>query len=119
MAPQQDVVLRSVQVMDFRVRNSGKVLVHCHAGLGRTGLMIACYLVYSQHMPSEDVINLVRQARPGAIQTSRQAKFIRGFERHLWRLTQSFRVEMSDAIIDIELLLQRQGLVLHGDEADS
>ncbi|KEG14748.1 putative phosphatase [Trypanosoma grayi] len=117
-APQQDIVLRSVQVMDYHVKNSGKVLVHCHAGLGRTGLMIACYLVYSQHMPSAEVIKLVRQNRPGAVQTSRQAQFIYDFERHLWRLTQAFRVEISDAIIDIELFLQRQRLVLHGEQAD-
>jgi len=67
-APQQDVVLRSVQVMDHHIKSKGRVLVHCHAGLGRTGLMIACYFVYSKHMPSAEAIEIVRHSRPGAIQ---------------------------------------------------
>ncbi|RNF05640.1 putative phosphatase [Trypanosoma rangeli] len=102
-APQQDIVLRSLQVMVFRVKNSGKVLVYCYAGLGRTELMAAFYLVYSQHMPSEEAIKLARQATPRDIQSSSQGKFICYFERHLWRLAQTFRVVVSDAIVDIEL----------------
>lgn len=117
-APQQDVVLRSVQVMDYHVKNRGRVLVHCHAGLGRTGLMIACYFVYSQHMPSAEAIEKVRKCRPGAIQTTRQAQFISDFEKHLWRLSQAFRVEISDALIDVNLFMQRQRLVLHGEQSD-
>ncbi|GET91395.1 phosphatase, putative [Leishmania tarentolae] len=117
-APQQDIVLRSVQVMDYHIKQKGKVLIHCHAGLGRTGLMIACYYVYSQHIPSNEAIELVRKMRPGAIQTTRQAQFIADFEKHLWRLSQAFRVEISDALIDLSLFIQRQRLVLHGEQAD-
>ncbi|CAD2216384.1 Protein-tyrosine phosphatase/Dual specificity phosphatase, catalytic domain containing protein, putative [Angomonas deanei] len=117
-APEQDVVLRSVQVMDYHVSSKGKVLVHCHAGLGRTGLMIACYYVYSRHIPSSEAIELVRQTRPGAIQTERQAQFVHDFEKHIWRLGQAFRVEISDALIDVNLFIQRQRLILHGEKGD-
>lgn len=117
-APEQDVVLRSVQVMDYHIRNKGKVLVHCHAGLGRTGLMIACYYVYSQHMPSAEAIKLVRECRPGAIQTERQFKFICAFEKHIWRLSQAFCIEISDSRIDVEIFVRRQRHFLHGQESD-
>lgn len=116
-APEHDVVLRSVQVMDYHIKHLGKVLVHCHAGLGRTGLLIACYLVYSKHMSSLDAIQLVRQSRLGAIQTEKQFKFICAFERHIYRLSQAFCVEITDSCIDVELFVRRQGYFLHGPEA--
>lgn len=113
-APEQDVVLRSVQLMDYHIQRKGKVLVHCHAGLGRTGLMIACYYVYSHHMSSADAIQLVRDQRPGAIQTEKQFRFICAFEKHIWRLSQAFYVEISDARINVELFIRRQRCILHG-----
>lgn len=33
--------------MDFIIKGGGKVLVHCHAGQGRTALVIGAYLIYS------------------------------------------------------------------------
>jgi len=37
--------------------------VHCHAGLGRTGVLIACYLIYSIRLTSHEAIMKVREAR--------------------------------------------------------
>ena len=39
--------------------------VHCHAGLGRTGVLIACYLAYSQRIRGDEAIARVRQKRLG------------------------------------------------------
>nr|CCC95910.1 unnamed protein product [Trypanosoma congolense IL3000] len=117
-APKQDIVLRSVQVMDSHVKKSGKVLVHCHAGLGRTGLIIACYLVYAHRMPSADVIAMVRERRPGAIQTSKQVRFVYEFEAHLRKLSHTFRLGVSDSAVDIDVFLKKQRLLLHGEHAD-
>ena len=33
--------------MDFIIKSGGKVLVHCHAGQGRTALLIGAYLIIS------------------------------------------------------------------------
>ncbi|MHA1733483.1 MAG: phosphatase domain-containing putative toxin [Promethearchaeota archaeon] len=55
------------------------VVVHCVGGLGRSGLVVACYLT-SRGLPAEDAINAVREARsPRAIETETQEEFVREF----------------------------------------
>ena len=51
------------------------VLLHCAAGLGRTGMMAACLLVACGQTP-ETAIEQVRTARPGTIETEAQSAFI-------------------------------------------
>jgi atypical dual specificity phosphatase len=44
--------------------NDGKrIVVHCHAGMGRTNLMLASYLVYLGMEPDK-ALGLVREKRP-------------------------------------------------------
>lgn len=59
------------------------VAVHCRGGYGRTGTLIACYLV-SQGMSADEAIDLVRRRRPGSIETAGQEQFLAEFESH-WR----------------------------------
>jgi atypical dual specificity phosphatase len=58
------------------------VVVHCRAGFGRTGTMLAVFLV-SEGVSPEDAIRRVRQLRPGSIETSEQEAFIHQFASHL------------------------------------
>jgi ADP-ribosyl-[dinitrogen reductase] hydrolase len=51
------------------------VLVHCAAGLGRTGTMVAKLLV-AMGVEGEAAIALVRTARPGTIETEVQRAFV-------------------------------------------
>lgn len=56
--------------------------MHCHAGFGRTGIVIACILIACQGLTADIAIELVRVRRPGSVQTSRQELFVREFEAY-------------------------------------
>ena len=80
MTPPETVQIEEfVEFVDRQVERGCAVGVHCMAGLGRTGTMIACYLV-SQGMPAEEAIAEVRRARPGSIQTEQQEQAVRRWQ---------------------------------------
>jgi len=56
--------------------DSGRIVLHCRGGLGRTG-MIAARLLVEFGMDPRAAIARVRQARPGAIQTREQEEYVR------------------------------------------
>ncbi len=56
--------------------------VHCTAGLGRTGVILACYFI-SQDMSAKNAIARVRRLRPGSIETDEQADAIAAYARRL------------------------------------
>lgn len=80
-------MLRIVQLMHSVVCFDGKkVAVHCHAGLGRTGLVIACYMVFSLGFSAAHATLEVRDRRPGALQTHAQEAFVLVFEKWVQHL---------------------------------
>ncbi|XP_052386924.1 protein tyrosine phosphatase domain-containing protein 1-like [Carassius gibelio] len=111
-------MLDAVKVLAFSVQE-GKVAVHCHAGLGRTGVLIACYLVYTCRISASEAVHYVRIKRPRSIQTRSQINLVFDFARLVGpQLAQYPCLNMRHgSSFSLRQYLLRQALLLHGDEA--
>jgi atypical dual specificity phosphatase len=58
------------------------VNVHCRAGKGRTGTVLAAYFV-SKGMSAAEALQRVRELRPGSIETPEQEHAIADLARRL------------------------------------
>lgn len=56
--------------------HGGKIMIHCWAGLGRTGT-IAVRLLAEMGASVETALNLVRRVRPGSVQSINQENYLR------------------------------------------
>ena len=68
--------------LDVHLANGRVVALHCLAGLGRTGTMLAAYGIWHGASVVE-AIDRVRSARPLAIQSEAQALFLEEFAKSL------------------------------------
>jgi atypical dual specificity phosphatase len=68
-APSVDDLMR---ITDLLLKLEGrKVLIHCYAGCGRTGTVLAAYMI-RKGMSAEEAISYVRSTRPCSIETEEQ-----------------------------------------------
>lgn len=81
--PTQSQLVSCVAWIEGHRRAGRAVGVHCMAGRGRTGTMLAAWLV-SQGLGANEAIAEVRRLRPGSIETVAQEDAVRAFEE-TWR----------------------------------
>ena len=82
-APDIDKIEDAVDFIHERITKNNPVMVHCAAGIGRTGTILACYLIKYEKYSAKKAIEKVRRKRPGSIQSERQELVVRLYEKHV------------------------------------
>ena len=62
--PMQDDFDNFIEFVRTKFDEGKRVLVHCHAGMGRTNVMLASYLVYKDKIDPDHALQSVKKLRP-------------------------------------------------------
>ena len=79
-APPQEQLDRCVAAIVKAHERKMAMAIHCAAGLGRTGVVLACYFI-DKGLSATNAIARVRRLRPGSIETAEQEDAIMEFYR--------------------------------------
>jgi atypical dual specificity phosphatase len=78
MPPTLAQIEEFVRFCDAQIARGRAVAAHCVAGRGRTGTMLACYLVHCG-MTADAAIRRVRELRPGSVETYEQEQAVKEY----------------------------------------
>lgn len=78
-APSPGQLDAAVEFVEAAVNAGGACAVHCGAGLGRTGTVVAAWLV-RRGRSAREAIAEVRRARPGSVETREQEAAVVAYE---------------------------------------
>lgn len=65
------------------IKQNKSIVYHCKAGMGRTGTMLACHLIWVDQISAIHAIEEIRHINYKYIQTREQAHFVKQFEDHI------------------------------------
>lgn len=82
-APAMAGIERAVGFAHQKITSGKRVMIHCAAGMGRAGTILACYLIRHKGLGADDAIAQIRKERPGSIQSTSQENVIRMYERRV------------------------------------
>jgi atypical dual specificity phosphatase len=82
-APTVEELDEAVDFIDKKISSGRPVLVHCAAGKGRTGAVLAAYMVKKQNLTARQAIEKIRIMRPGSVQSITQETALSMYEKYL------------------------------------
>lgn len=82
-APGMNSIDLAVDFIHEQINSSKPVMVHCAAGMGRAGTILACYMVKYRGYLAGQAIKEIRDKRPGSIQSKVQELAVGFYERHI------------------------------------
>jgi len=71
---------KTIQQVIKLARSGETIAIHCHAGIGRTGMFAACLTRELWGWTADDAIAWVRQFIPEAVETEFQVHFVQQYK---------------------------------------
>jgi atypical dual specificity phosphatase len=69
--------------VEDEIKNGKPVLVHCNGGSGRTGRLLAAYIMKKEGLSADQAVRKVKEVRGRRIRRKKQLDILRDYEKYL------------------------------------